>query len=82
MGEASVLEMYFAALPQVVKEAAAPLQNVDNMTIYGSDGSTKVVSDVMQSTDQIMNAIKGATGIDPAALIAGFVGGKTAQNAE
>ena len=79
MGEASVLEMYLNALPEVVKNAALPLANVDNMTIYGSDGGSKVVSDVMQSTNQIMEGL-AANGIDIKSLLAGFLGGKAANN--
>ena len=79
MGEASVLEMYLAALPEVVKNAALPLANVDNMTIYGSDGGSKMVGDVMQSTNQVMEALS-ANGIDLKALLSGFLGGKAANN--
>lgn len=64
MGEASVLEMYLKALPEVVKNAAEPLNNVDKITVYGEGGNTKLVSDVMQTTDKIMNGLSEATGID------------------
>ena len=63
MGEASVLEMYLKALPEVVKNAAEPLNNVDKITVYGEGGNTKLVSDVMQTTDKIMNGLSEATGI-------------------
>ena len=64
MGEASVLEMYFKALPEVVKNASMPLNNVDKITVYGEGGNTKIVSDVMQTTDKIMNGLSEATGIN------------------
>lgn len=64
MGEASVLEMYFKALPEVVKNASMPLNNVDKITVYGEGGNTKLVSDVMQTTDKIMNGLSEATGIN------------------
>jgi flotillin len=82
MGEASVLEMYFDALPEVVKQAAIPLANVDRITMYGSDNSTKMVGDVMQSADQIMAAVSNATGIDMKTVIASYLGSKGAQNTE
>lgn len=78
MGEASVLEMYFHAMPQIVAAAAGPLENVDSITMYGDGNSTKMVSDVMQSTNQVMEAM-AANGIDVKALLAGFMGGKAAQ---
>ncbi len=78
MGEASVLEMYLTALPEVVKNAASPLAQTDKIVMYGDGNSTKLVRDVMNSTDQIMEGVKQSTGIDLTSLIAGFVGGKAA----
>ena len=64
MGEASVLEMYLAALPQVVEAAAAPLGNVKDIHMYGEGNSAKMVKDVMASANQIMEGLREATGID------------------
>ena len=79
MGEASVLEMYLNALPEVVKNAATPLAQTDKIVMYGDGNSTKLVGDVMNSTSQIMEGMKESTGIDLSALLAGFVGGKAAS---
>ena len=78
MGEASVLEMYLNALPEVVKNAAAPLTRTDKIVMYGDGNSTKVVRDVMNSANQIMEGMKESTGIDLSSVIAGFAGGKAA----
>ena len=78
MGEASVLEMYLSALPEVVKNAAAPLAQTDKIVMYGDGNSTKLVRDVMSSTDQIIEGVKQTTGLDLASILAGFVGGKIA----
>ena len=80
MGEASVLEMYLTALPEVVKNAAAPLAQTDKIVMYGDGNSTKIVRDVMNSSNQIMEGMKESTGIDLGSLLAGFVGGKAASN--
>ena len=82
MGEASVLEMYLAALPEVVKNAAAPLAQTEKIVMYGDGNSTKLVKDVMTSADQIMAGVKESTGIDVTSLISGFVGGKAASRTE
>lgn len=79
-GEASVLEMYFKALPQIVANAAAPLTNVDKITLYGEGNSAKMVEDVMKTADQIMSAVQESTGLDLSSLIGGFLGGKTGNN--
>jgi flotillin len=81
MGEASVLEMYLQALPEVVKNAAAPLAQTDRIVMYGDGNATKVVKDVMSSTSQIMEGVKQSTGLDLASLISGMVGGKVVSNA-
>lgn len=82
MGEASVLEMYLNALPQVVKNAAEPLSRTDKIVMYGDGNSTKVVKDVMSSANQIMEGMKESTGLDLAALLAGYAGGKLAKGEE
>lgn len=82
MGEASVLEMYLQALPDVVKNAAEPLSRTNKIVMYGDGNATKVVKDVMNSTNQIMEGVKQASGIDISALLAGVVGGKLAQGSD
>lgn len=82
MGEASVLEMYLNALPEVVKNASAPLAQTDKIVMYGDGNATKVVKDVMNSANQIMEGMKESTGIDLGALLAGAVGGKLAAATE
>ena len=80
MGEASVLEMYLKALPEVVKNAAEPLARTDRTVMYGDGNSTKIVKDVMSSANQIMEGMKESTGIDISSLIAGAVGGRMAAS--
>ncbi len=82
MGEASVLEMYFAALPEIVKNAAEPLAKTDKIVMYGEGNSTKLMKDVMASTSQIFDGVKEATGLDMQSMISGFVGGKAVANTD
>lgn len=79
MGEASLIEMYFEALPVAVANAAAPLTNVDKITMYGEGNQAKLVSDVMKTADQVMSSLTDATGIDIKSVIAGYLGGKASQ---
>ena len=82
MGEASVLEMYLAALPEVVKNAAAPLSQTDRIVMYGDGNSTRLVKDVMNSATQIMEGVKESTGLDITSLLSGVVGGKIVSQAQ
>ncbi|MBQ8308876.1 MAG: flotillin family protein [Clostridia bacterium] len=78
MGEASIIEMYLAALPEVVKNAATPLAKTDKIVMYGEGNSAKLVRDVMTSTDQVIEGVKTSTGIDIKSILAGLAGGKIA----
>ena len=80
MGEAAVLEMYFKALPDVVRNAAEPLANVDKITMYGDGNSSKLVKDIMGTVVQVTDGLKESTGVDLSAVLAGFLGGKAAGN--
>lgn len=78
MGEAAVLEMYFKALPEVVKNAATPLSNVDKITMYGDGNSAKLIKDIMGTVTQVTDGLKESTGVDLTAVLSGFLGGKVA----
>lgn len=82
MGEASILEMYLTALPEVVKNAAAPLAQTDKIVMYGDGNSTKLVKDIVSSANQVAEGMKESTGIDLQALLAGYAGGKAVQSRE
>ena len=73
MGEASVLEMVLAVLPEMAHNIAEPLASVDSITMYGSDNTTKLMKEVTNSSDQIFNAVKSATGLDIAELISAYM---------
>ena len=82
MGEAAVLEMYFKALPEVVKNAATPLTNVDRITMYGDGNSAKLMKDIMGTVTQVTDGLKESTGVDLTAVLSGFLGGKVASSKE
>ncbi len=79
MGEASVLEMYLNALPEVVRNAASPLAQTDKIVMYGDGNSSRLVKDVMNSANQILEGIKESTGIDISEMI-GNAGKKPAAS--
>ena len=82
MGEASVLEMYLNALPEVVRNAAAPLAQTDKIVMYGDGNSTRMIKDVMNSANQVVEGLKQATGIDIGSILAGAAGGKVVAAAQ
>ena len=82
MGEASVLEMYLSALPEVVRGAAAPLAQTDKIVMYGDGNSTRMIKDVMNSANQVVEGLKQATGIDIGAILSGVAGGRAVAAAQ
>ena len=82
MGEASVIDMYLQALPEVVKNAAAPLAQTDKIVMYGDGNATKVVRDVMSSANQIMEGMRESTGIDLQELLGKLVSGRGESRGE
>ena len=75
-GEAAVVEMVMQALPAIAKNVAEPLSKVDKITMYGSDNSTKLISDIVTGTSQITEGLLSGMGVDVKALLAGLLGGK------
>ena len=82
MGEASILEMYLQALPEVVRNAAQPLAQTDKIVMYGDGNSTKMVRDVMNSAGQIVEGMKESTGIDLQEMLGRIVAAKAAKQEE
>ena len=80
MGEAAVLEMYFKALPEVVKNAATPLEKVDRITMYGDGNNAKLMKDIMNTVNQVTDGLKESTGVDLTAVLSGFLAGKAASD--
>ena len=79
-GEAAVVEMIMAALPEIAKNVAEPLGKVDKITMYGEGNSTKLIGDIVNSTTQITEGISAGMGIDLKSLLMGALGGKLATD--
>lgn len=76
MGEASVIEMIMSALPEIAANVAAPLSNVDKITMYGDGNSAKLIQDIVNGTSQVSEGILQGMGIDMKSLITGAMGAK------
>ncbi len=79
-GEATVIEMIMAALPEIAKNVAEPLSKVDKITMYGEGNSAKLLSDIVNGTTQVTEGISAGMGIDIKSLILGALGGKMAAD--
>ena len=71
MKDASIVEMIMQALPQIAKEVATPLNNVDSITMYG-DQSSKLIESGTQNIDKVLKIAEDSLGLDLKSMIAGF----------
>ena len=75
-GEAAVIEIVMNSLPEIAKNVAEPLSEVDHITMYGEGNSAKLLQDIVNGTTQVTEGISHSMGIDFKSLVAGMVGGK------
>ena len=71
MKEASIVEMICKALPEIAKEVATPLQNIDSITMYG-DQSSKLIENGTQNIDKILKIAEDSLGLDLKDIINSF----------
>ena len=81
MKDASIVEMVMNALPQIAKEVATPLANVDNITMYG-DQSSKLIESGTQNIDKILKIAEDSLGLDLKSMITGFAASKLMNNSK
>jgi flotillin len=67
--EAAVIQTVLSALPEVVRAAAEPMGNIDQLTVLSSDGASDLVRNTTRTVAEAAAALKGLTGIDLQALL-------------
>ncbi|MGT2950243.1 flotillin family protein [Streptococcus cuniculi] len=77
MQDAAITEMVVNVLPEIAKNVAAPLTNVDSITMYGDGNSAKMVGDIMNTMSQVTEGM----GIDIKELITATLTGRAAGRA-
>ncbi|WP_345216865.1 flotillin family protein [Georgenia halophila] len=67
--EAAVLSQVLEALPQIAREIAAPMSNIDSLSIVSSDGESRLGENVASGMKRTFDAVKSTTGLDIQSLI-------------
>lgn len=75
-GQAAVLEMYFKAMPDIAKNIASPLNNVDKITMYGEGNNAKLIGDITKSVTQVTEGLNESLGVDLKSVLIGALGNK------
>jgi flotillin len=72
--EAAVIQTVLSMLPEIVRAAAEPMGQIDNLTIMSADGASELVKNTTRTVAEASTAVKGLTGIDVPALIGQSMG--------
>ena len=70
--DAAVLQMLIEVLPQIAKEVAAPMAAIDKLTVVSTDGAGALPKQVTSNMVQVMDLLKGTTGVDLQALLSKY----------
>ena len=67
--EAAVLQMLVEVLPQIAEKVAAPMGNIDKLTVVSTEGASAIPRQVTDNLTQTLQLVKDATGYDVAKVL-------------
>ncbi|MCM3725074.1 flotillin family protein [Neobacillus cucumis] len=76
-GQAAILDMIIKMLPEYAKQVAAPLSNIDKITVVdtgGNGGANKITSYATNLMATLQESLKASSGIDVKELIENYSG--------
>jgi len=68
--EAAVIQTVLGMLPEIVRAAAEPMSQIDNLTVLSNDGASELVRNTTRTVTEASATVKGLTGLDVPGLIA------------
>lgn len=77
--DAAVLQMLIEVLPQMAEKVAAPMGNIDTLTVVSTEGASALPKTVTTNILQTMQMVKDATGFDLNAVVDRFGAGVSAK---
>jgi flotillin len=77
--EAAIIQTVLSMLPEIVRAAAEPMSNIDNLTVLSNDGASDVVKNVTRTVTEASTTVKGLTGIDIPTLVGEAMGGRQGE---
>ena len=73
-GDAALAQEIISRLPEIVRAAAEPLSNIDNLTVVSTDGASAITKTVGQVLSEGTEVVKSLTGLDLSALLGSVAG--------
>lgn len=68
-------------LPQMARELAAPMSNIDNLTVVSTDGASQLAKNAVSGMTEIDSMLESTMGVTLKGLIGSVVGGHAAGTA-
>jgi len=78
--EAAVIQTVLSMLPEIVRAAAEPMSQIDQLTVLSNDGASELVRNTTRTVTEASATVKGLTGIDVPALIGTSMGSRFGGN--
>ncbi|MPN05719.1 hypothetical protein SDC9_152972 [bioreactor metagenome] len=72
--EAAVIEMLVSVLPSLAEKIAAPMGDIDTLTVISTDGAGEMPKQVTNGVVQTFQLLKDSTGIDLAKISNKYLG--------
>ncbi|GAB3189496.1 flotillin family protein [Nesterenkonia suensis] len=73
-GQAAIMDRIVDSLPEIAREAAAPMSNIDTLSVIDSAGANKVVTNGIDNVNQAVELVSSTLGIDFRELVKSFTG--------
>lgn len=73
--DAAIISTVLSMLPEIVRAAAEPLAQIDNLTVLSSEGASDIVKTTTRTLAEASATVKGLTGIDVPELLTSAMGG-------
>ncbi len=79
--DAAIISTVLSMLPEIVRAAAEPLGQIDNLTVLSSEGASDIVKTTTRTLAEASATVKGLTGIDVPELLTSAMGGSPSRAA-
>ena len=70
--DAAVLQMLIEVLPEIAEKVAAPMANIETLTVVSTEGASALPKAVASNMLQTLQLVKDTTGYDLTAVLEGF----------
>ncbi len=75
--EAAIIQTVLSMLPEIVRAAAEPMGNIQQLTVLSNDGASDLVKNVTRTVTEANATVYGLTGIDIPGMLNDALGGST-----